>query len=303
MNNWVHPIDNRQVISRQYGGEPTPFVFKGRLYRLENFMRSKDFPKEIPQYRFHEDGFQIRDVETDRIISIPLLNHYFATAFVWDDQVHVFCGDYGDNQPWWHIKRYVKISSADLITWTSPETVIKADESESLFNNSVCYDGKRFVMLIETDDPKWVKFSFKFYTSTNLIDWTLLEDALYGTEKYVGGPALYYYDKTYYVLYVANKNNKGHETRIARSRDLFTWEDAPENRPFLTYDPNYITDPENYPGVMEKNASDVELCEWQGKTIINFCGGNQCGCADLKEAVFDGPPSDLLNFFFNKTIR
>jgi len=92
MNKWTHPVDNRQVISKQYGGEPTPFVFKGRLYRLENQMRSKDFPKEIPLHRFHEDGFRIRDVETDSIISIPLINHYFATAFVWDNRVHVFCG-------------------------------------------------------------------------------------------------------------------------------------------------------------------------------------------------------------------
>ncbi len=294
MNNWIHPIDNRRVIS-SHGGETTPFVFKDKLYRLENIMRSQDFPKKPPQFRFHEDGFRIVDVEADRIISYPLLNHYFATAFVWDDRVHVFSVDYEENE-WWNNKRYVKISSSDLVTWTSPETVIKTD-SEYLFNNSVCYDGQRFVMLIETADPKWVK-SFKFYTSSDLINWTLLEGASYGTEK-VGAPALYYYDNTYYVLYIGNKDNKGgYVTRITRSHDLFTWEDAPEERPFLSYDSSYETNPKDFPGVMEKNASDAELCEWQGKTIIYFGGGNQAGCGDTKEAVFNGLPSDLLKTFF-----
>ena len=83
-----------------------------------------------------------------------------------------------------------------------------------------------------------------------------------------------------------------------RSRDLFAWEDAPDDRIFLDYDPHYEVDHDNYPGVMEKNASDVELCEWQGQTIINFCGGNQAGCADMKEAVFNGLPSELLKIFF-----
>lgn len=298
MTNWTHPLDNRKVVSKRYGGEATPFVFKNKLYRLENFMRSKDFPEEIPQYRFHEDGFRILDVEADRIISVPLLNHYFATAFVQNERVYIFCGDYGENQPWWHIKDYVMISSDNLITWTTPKTIIKAEDPEHLFNNSVCFDGERFVMLIETDNPRWVKFTFKFYTSSNLTDWTLLDKALYGGEKYVGGPALYYYNNTYYVLYLANDGKGGHETRITRSKDLVTWEDAAEERPFLTYDPNYETNPDNYPGVMEKNASDAELCEWQGKSIIYFIGGNQAGCADLKEVWFNGPPAELLEIFF-----
>lgn len=295
---WLHPIANRRVISKRYGGEVTPFVFKNRFYRLENVVRSKDFPKEKPQYRFHEDGFRIRDVEKDRIISVPLLNHYFATAFVWRDKVHVFCGDYGDDQPWWSIKRYVMITSTDLITWTSPRTVVEANPNENLFNNSVCHDGKRFLMLIETDDPQWVKFTFKFYESDDLKEWRLVDGALYGEDKYVGGPSLYFLDNYYYLLYVARKEDLGHETRITRSRDLLHWEDAPLDRPFLTFDPSHEVNPDDYPGVMERNASDAELCEWNGKTMIYFCGGNQAGCADLKEAVYNGKPADLLNAFF-----
>ena len=39
---------------------------------------------------FHEDGFKIRDIAKDIIISVPLMNHYFSTAFVWENKVYNF---------------------------------------------------------------------------------------------------------------------------------------------------------------------------------------------------------------------
>ena len=80
--------------------EATPFVFRERLYRLENFRKQHETPEQPVQYRFHEDGFRIRDVEKDRVISVPLLNHYFGTAIVWEDRVYVFCGYLGEDKPW-----------------------------------------------------------------------------------------------------------------------------------------------------------------------------------------------------------
>lgn len=80
-------------IAAPIGSEVTPFVFHDRLYRLENFKRCEDFPGQPVAFRFHEDGFWIRDVEADRVVGIPLRNHYFASALVWENRVHVFCGD------------------------------------------------------------------------------------------------------------------------------------------------------------------------------------------------------------------
>ena len=294
---WRNPIVKKGAITGAEA-EVTPFVFKNRLYRVENFKASADAPNQPVEYRFHEDGFRIRDVETGRVISIPLLNHYFATAYVWGDRVYVYAGDLGLDQPWWHIQNLALISSADLVSWTAPQTVVTAENGEHLFNTAVCHDGRRFVMLYETDDARWPKFTFKFCESDDLVHWRRLPDALYGTDKYVGGPALYVADGWFYCLYLKDLGNEHYETHITRSRDLVRWEDAPADRPFLTFDPQRATNPARYPHVRERNASDVELCEWQEKTVIYFNGGDQQRCGDVQMAEFAGRPAELFACFF-----
>ena len=294
---WKNPIVKKGVVPGA-SCEVTPFVFKERLYRVENFKASTNFPGRPAQYRFHEDGFRIRDVEKDQIISIPLLNHYFAIAYVWQDRVYVYAGDYEQDLPWCNIRKLIMISSTDLITWTAPQIVLTAESDEHLFNTDICHDGKRFVMLYETDDESWPKFTFKFCESDDLVHWRKIPDALYGTNRYVGGPALYFEDNWYYSLYLEDLGEGYFETRITRSRDLIDWQDAPADRPFMTFDPERFTNPIHYPEVKELNASDVELCEWKGKTIIYFNGGDQLNCGDVQSAEFDGCPRELFEYFF-----
>lgn len=43
----------------------------------------------------------------------------------------------------------------------------------------------------------------------------------------------------------------------------------------MRFDGNHITDPVNFPGVTETNASDVKRCYLNGKTLVYFNGGNQ----------------------------
>ncbi len=299
---WENPLAKKGVI-RKPGCEVTPFVFKDRLYLLENFKRAEDFPGTALNEMFHEDGFRIRDVEKDLVLSVPLMNHYFATAFVWNKKVYAFCGDYGWDQYWWHIKKYKMLCSDDLITWSKPEIIIEANPDENLFNNSIVRDDKRFVMLMETDDPRWPKFTFKFYESQDLRNWSIIPNALYGTDRYVGGPALYFFEGYYYALYLNHegKDARGidcYRTRITRSMDLIEWQNAPKSRPFLDYDPGHKVDTENYPDVLEVNASDVELCEWKGKTLAYFSGGDQVNCGDLQLAEYDGTVKKLVASFF-----
>jgi alpha-L-fucosidase len=80
--------------------------------------------------------------------------------------------------------------------------------------------------------------------------------------------------------------------------DLIHWQDAAEGRPFLTPNPEHITDPEHHPNVREANASDPRLCAWKGKTLVYFAGGNQHGVLDLQSAEFDGTPQELLEHYF-----
>ena len=280
-------------------GEVTPFVFRGRLYRVENWKRSYDFPGQPVQYRFHEDEVRIRDVEADRIVSVPLRNHYFGMAFVWEGRVYLFAGDYADDAEWWHITRTSMTWSEDLVHWSEPRRVLCAEGGEHIFNYGVCHDGRRFVLLYETDDRRWPAFTFKYCESGDLAGWRRIPAALFGVEKYVGGPALYYEGGRCYTLYLHDLGGKW-ETRLARSADLIHWDEAPDGRPFLTFDVRHRPDPERFPEVWEINASDAELCEWQGRTLVYFCGGDQYTAGDLQRAEFDGTPRELLEHFYEE---
>lgn len=278
-------------------GETSPFVWNNRLYRVENVPKSKEFPGEEVQYRFHEDEVRIRDVEDDRIVSVVLTNHYFGSGFVWQGRVYVFAGDYGTDEPWWQIKRIVMTSSDDLAHWTKPQVVIESENQEHLFNTSVCRGKDGFVLLYETNDSRWPPFTFKYCVSDDLLHWTRIPEAIYGRDKYVGGPALYYEGGRYYTLYLHDLGRMW-ETRITRSVDLVHWEDAPAGRPFLTPDTEHRPDPEHFPEVREISASDAEICVWKGKTIVYFNGGNQQGVGDLQMAEFSGTLRELLEHYF-----
>ena len=46
------------------------------------------------------------------------------------------------------------------------------------------------------------------------------------------------------------------------------------------------------------NNSDVDLCEFEGKTILYYSWGNQQGVEHLAEAVYDGSLASFLRGFF-----
>ena len=233
---------------------------------------------------------------------MALTGHSFGMAFVWEDRVYVFSAAHPANTQWRTVTEITLTTSDDLLTWTTPEVVLRAETGEYLFNVAVCRGPDRFIMLYETNDRRWQPFTFKYCESTDLRHWTLIPDAIYGREKYVGGPALYYEGGRYYTLYLQDLGGKW-ETRITRSVDLIHWEDAPVDRPFLTFDPDR---PFSYwhqgelRTVREINASDAELCEWRGKTLVYFNGGDQQSAGDLQLAEFDGPPWLLLETFFSE---
>jgi alpha-L-fucosidase len=296
---WKNPITNtRQMEDTR--SEVTPFVFNGRLCRLENMMRFADFEGKEPQYRYHEDGFRIRDLATDRILSIPLLNHYFAIAYVWDGRVYVVAGDYED-RPWWNIRHTIMICSDDLITWTKPRIIMEAQGEEQLFNYALCRARGKFYLLYETNDSRWPAFTMRFCESDDLVTWRKMpEKYIYGTDKYTGGPALYYdgQEDVFYLLYVNAVGKNRYDNRIARSRDLITWQDAPDDRPIVSPDPKRIINDKKWPGVKECSASDLEMCEFNGKTYLYWINGDQQGASSGWESIYDGPMNKFLRTFF-----
>jgi alpha-L-fucosidase len=277
--------------------EVTPFVFKNRLYRLENWQKQWEFPGSPEGSHFQEDQVRIRDVENDQIVSTPLIGHGLGMAFVWENRVCVFAGNWG-NVKKWNITEIEMVSSQDLVHWTEAVVVLKAEPQEKFFNVSVCRGEVRFVLLVESNDPAWPPFTFKYFVSQDLVHWQPVPDAIYGRDKYVGGPALYYEGSYYYTLYLHSLGDKRYETRVTRSKDLIHWQDAPEGRPFMTFNPQHKNLPLRPAHISESNASDAELCEWKGKTLVYFTGSDQVIAGDLQWAEFDGTPRELLEHFY-----
>ena len=124
---WKNPI-----VKRGYLGSPlvevTPFVFSDRLYRLESWQKYWELPdRPPPDTRAEEDAVRVWDVEADRLVSTPLTNHGFATALVWDGRVYVFSAHW--DRPNRKAGTIDMTSSADLVTWTKPVTVLRAEPS------------------------------------------------------------------------------------------------------------------------------------------------------------------------------
>ena len=295
---WVNPI----VKLGRTGSplvETSPFVFKNRLYLLENNQKFWDVPGAKPGDFFHEDEIRIRDIEKNRVVSVPLKNHAFGTVLVHDGNVYIFAGNYGKDKPWRQISEVVMTSSTDLKRWSKPVTVYSTTGNEYIYNTAVCRGKDSFVLLVETNDRRWPAFTFKYYTSDDLVAWTEVPEGVYGRDKYVGGPALYYEGGWYYTLYL-EKVKGGYDTRITRSQDLVNWEDARHDRPFVTFDPAHRNIPLINPDIAESNASDVELTYFKGQTIIYFTGSDQTTAGDLQRAVFDGTPQELFEHFFKE---
>ncbi len=216
-------------------------------------------------------------------------------GYVHEKHAYIYAGAYGPERK---METIDMVRSDDLTHWSEPVPVIESERGERLFNCAVCRGPDRFVMLYETDDPRWPKFTFKYCESDDLVHWKRIPGALYGTDKYVGGPALYHADGWYYTLYLQRlPGRRGWETRITRSRDLTRWQDAPADRPVLPIVPTHVPDPA-HPEVREMSASDAELCLWRGRTLVYFNSGNQLGVNGLEQAEFDGPLGELLAHYF-----
>ena len=293
---WANPIVKQGYLESLLV-ETSPFVFNNRLYLMENNQHFWDVPGAKPGDFFHEDEVRIRDVESKEIASVALKNHAFATLLVWEGRVHVFAGNYGKDKPWRQITEISMTCSADLKNWTNPVTVLMAAPNEYFFNTAVCRAKDKFILLYETNDTRWKPFTFRYMESSDLKKWEEIPAAVYGKDKYVGGPALYYEGGRYYTLYLESLKN-GFETRITRSEDLVHWEDAPSGRSFITFDPSHRNIPLIKPDIGESNASDVELCYFNGKTIIYFTGSDQTTAGDLQWATYDGTPEQLFEYFF-----
>ena len=121
---------------------------------------------------------------------------------------------------------------------------------------------------------------------------------------------LIYLDGVYYMFYQYNPTEAASDNKhwgLAESTDLIHWEYSPINpvmmyneaedkqiaNPFLT-----VEEQRQIADALDINNSDMELCEFNGRTIIYYSWGNQRGMEFLAEASYEGGMKTFLESWF-----
>ncbi len=276
--------------------ETTPIVFKSKLYRFEYVRKNYQPNKTGASY------FRFIDVDSGKPSPPFAAGYHLGSAFVDNDTVYVYgVSDWGESkvQVFW---------SKDLKTWKS-QTAITLP-GWRIYNTSVCKDPERYVMAVEISEPPeetGAGFTIRFAVSKDLRNWKLTpSECVYSREKYTACPALRFLDGRYYMIYLEARPGPTYETLIVRSRDLIHWECSPFN-PVLRHsaEDKLIANPKLTPEQRERiakalnlNNSDLDLCEFKGKTVIYYSWGNQKGIEHLAEAVYEGSLASFLYGFF-----
>lgn len=288
-----------------HGVEATPIVWKGELYRFE-WLRNKVWggaggvTRDVGCYHFV-------NMETGKETPDFALDHAFGCCYEENGVMYVYGvrGEGGGQimDMFW---------SDDLVHWESKE-ILRFSEDIELYNTSMCKGPNEYILAIEINGTS--KYVGKAYTnlfakSTNCMDWELLdpEEYIYDPARYTACPALRYVDGYYYIICLEKMPGHRWVPYISRSKDLKNFEFGLYN-PVMWFDDNdkIVQHPENFTeeelahiaNAVDCNNSDVDLCEYKGKTIILYSWGNQLGTEFLAEAEYDGTVEEFLKSFFN----
>lgn len=284
--------------------ETTPVVWKEKLLRFEwarNRLWGADggIDREIGCYH-------IVDMETETTVCEFAYNHAFGCCYTDGEKIyaHGVRGSGGGNI----IDTFV---SSDLENWEE-STAIVLPENLKIFNTSVCRAGDKYVMAIEIggNAPEvGIGFTCVFAESTDLINWSMMDmmEYSYSRDRYTACPCIRYYDGYYYIICLERLPFHRWVPYIARTRDLRDYEMGDIN-PFMWFDnddkkvicPDRFTQKElDYiENAINCNVSDIDMCEYNEKTIITYSWGNQLGKEFLALAEYDGTEEEFLKSFF-----
>ena len=276
--------------------ETTPVVFRDRLYRFE-YVRANYKPN-----RTGASYFRFVDLDSGQATPAFAADYHLGSAHVQDDRVYV----YGVNT--WGGSEVRVFRSDDLETWES-RTALSLPGWE-IFNNSVCEGEGRYVMSFEIGAPSeetGAAFTMRFAESDDLLHWQLTPpECVFAKDRYTACPALRFLDGQYYMIYLEARPGPTYEPHIVRSPDLVHWESSPLN-PIMQYseEDKLIANPDLteseralIAGAVNSNNSDVDLCEFDGKTILYYSWGNQLGVEFLASAMYDGTLECFLRGYF-----
>jgi hypothetical protein len=275
--------------------ETTPIVFKDKVYRFE-YVR--------PHYWNNDTGdsyFRFVDHETGVYTPAFAQGYHLGSAAVVDGMVIVTGVDIWDGE---RIQVFV---SRDLEHWEDwPALELPG---YGLFNTSLCRAEGKYVLMFEVGKPEEVagkRFTARFATSEDLRGWELTPpECTYAKDRYTAPHCLRYHEGWYYNFFLEAVNGT-YAQYVVRSKDLVDWELSPVNPVLAHSDADKqianlklndvqrikIAQAEN------RNNSDFDYCEYNGKLIINYSWGNQRGEEFLAEAVYDGTEAEFLAALF-----
>jgi len=276
--------------------ETTPVVWKDTLYRFE-YVR--------PRYPGNDTGDSyFRFVEHDSgQPSAPFAHGYhLGNVMVEGDMIYVT----GTNT--WDGERVDLFTSSDMVHWRVSNALNLP--GWGLFNTSLCKAEDLYVLLFEVGKPKevaGVRFTGRFATSADLSEWELTPpECTYGKDRYAAPHCLRYLDGLYYLFYLEALPGC-YEQYVVRSADLVHWESSPYNPVLAAADEDrQVANPALTPDQRERirtatniNNSDIDLCEYEGRVVINYSWGNQQGVEHLAEAIYEGSEADFLRGWFH----
>ena len=278
--------------------ETTPIVWKDKLYRFEWFRKRVN-----DKFVFEEGFYQFVDMENGEC-SKPFANGYvFGSAYCENDTMYVM----GTNA--WGGNKIDLFISKDLVSYDK-RNALTFPEGYTVYNTSLCKGKDEYIMAIEIGKPEEIAgkpFTIIFAHSKDMYNWQLFDVNRYihTPERYSACPVIRFVDDYYYMIYLEEMPMYKFVPYIARSKDLQSFEIAPVN-PVLFYSDedrilngNFTKEEiEQINCALNTNNSDVDLCEFDGKTIILYSWGNLMGKEFLALAEYDGTMKEFFESFF-----
>ena len=286
--------------------ETTPVVWEGRLLRFEwvrnhGWGKVKSVTREVGCYRFV-------DMETNCPVGAEFaLDHSFGCCYAEDGVMYVI----GTRGPGGGQVLDLFVSR-DLVTWEERE-ILSFPADISLFNTSLCRGEDGYMLAIEiggTHPAVGRPFTGVFaHADRPDGDWQMLpmEEYVYDPSRYTACPTIRYYDGWYYIINLESAPLHRYISYIVRTRDFKNYELGDIN-PVMMFDdgdkriehPEYFSAEEiaTIENAANCNNSDIDLCEYNGKTVILYSWGNQLGREFLAWAEYDGTEQEFLESYF-----
>ncbi|MBM3499142.1 MAG: glycoside hydrolase family 43 protein [Armatimonadetes bacterium] len=276
--------------------ETTPIVFRDRLFRFE-YVRAG-----YSGNRTGESYFRFVDHASGDASAPFARGYHLGNAFVEDDRLYVT----GTNV--WDGDRVDLFVSGDMESWESRSALNLP--GYGIFNTSLCRAEDRYVLMFEVGRPAdvaGVPFTARFAVSADLEAWELTPpECTYSKDRYTAPHCLRYLEGYYYNFYLEAHPGPRYDQRVVRSRDLASWEPSPLNPVLEASEEDRrvahprLTDEERarIATAANLNNSDIDLCEYAGRVIINYSWGNQQGIEHLAEAGFEGTLREFLLGWF-----